>query len=330
MKVVFVRALYGEYTEIFRKNKFAAIGWFTEPIKNFADKNSIVEQYKKQYPKDSSGAMYQNVGQIYRFCNEISEGDILISTYGNGSLIIGKAKGKTYFKKDDLCKFYIRINVDWLPDTFDRYKLSIPAQNTIKSSLTVFNVGQINEIASLAGYAVPKEENKKTSTKSLYNEPVVFESIKTKLLQLDDQEFEILVSYILQSLGFEATKRSGNTSDGGVDVEGVLDVMGLASAKLQVQVKRYDHSVIPESTIRSFRGALKRDHQGTFITLSDFNKKAIESANDSERVVINLVNGKRLIEIFIQQYEKVIALIENDEQTVLQQKLKFKKIIIPE
>lgn len=328
MKAIFVRAQYGEHTDIFKNNGFAAISWFNEPATDYTEKTEILKQYRKEFPGDSNGRTYQNVGQIYRFWNDIHEGDIVISTYNDGSLIIGTAKGKPYFKKDNIIDFYDRIDVDWKAERFDRYQLSIPLQNTIKSSLTVFNVWQVAEIAKLAGIGLPTEHKQTVENVSLTQESV-YNSIKERLLHLDDGEFEIFVSYILQSLGFEAKQQHGGVGDGGVDFEGVLDVVGVATTKLQVQVKRYEKSVIGELAIRSFRGALKRDYQGTFITLSDFNKKAVESARDEQRTRIHLINGKQLVEIFIQQYDKVVSLMEENDAQELLGKLKFKKVIIP-
>ncbi|MFX3626066.1 MAG: restriction endonuclease [bacterium] len=328
MKAVFVRALWGDYADIFKNNGFVAIGWFKEPVSDYSDKSLIIEHYKKHYPDSSAGSMFQNVGQIFRFWNDIEVGDIVISTYNDGRLLIGVANSQPYFSKDAICEFYDRINVDWKPQTFNRADLSISAQNTIKSSLTVFNVSQVTEIANLAKIKLPPQlqEIKKEVT---LKEEDIYKSIKDVLLKLDHTEFEIFVAYILQSLGFEAKQQHGGVGDGGIDFEGVLDVMGIATTQLQVQVKRFENNTITEKEIRNFRGALKRDYQGTFITLSNFNKKAKESASDSERTAIHLINGQRLVEIFIQQYDKVMELMEADEANELLQKLKFKKIIIP-
>ncbi len=329
MKAVFVRAKYGEYTEVFRKNNFAAIGWFDEPVSDYSVKETINEYYKKQWPEHSDGTRWQNLGQIYRFWNEINLGDIIITTYGDGQLLIGLAEGKPYFKKDNILDFYERINVKWKPEKFNRYTLSIPTQNTLKSSLTVFKVAQVREIAALAGINYIPGKDEPVIRTEVNAEENIYNSIKQKLLTLADDEFEIFVSYILQSLGFDASQRTGKVGDGGIDFEGILDVFGVATTKLQVQVKRYDSSVIGELQIRNFRGALKRDFQGTFITLSDFNKKAVESAKDENKIPINLLNGRKLIELFILQYDKVMELIEADENEELQKKLKFKKVIIP-
>ena len=94
-------------------------------------------------------------------------------------------------------------------------------------------------------------------------------------------------------------------------------------------MKRYDKGAIGESEIRNFRGALKKGHKGCFITLSSFNKKAKASASDSEREPIQLIDGPRFIEIFVEQYDKIMEAIEEDEAKELADKLNFKKSLIP-
>ena len=95
--------------------------------------------------------------------------------------------------------------------------------------------------------------------------------------------------------GNEPNPEIGKVCDGGIDFDGVLDVNGIASINLQVQVKRYDNSSIGEKEIRSFRGALKQDYQGCFITLSKFQKKAIESSTKEGYKGIQLIDGNKFI-----------------------------------
>jgi len=141
--------------------------------------------------------------------------------------------------------------------------------------------------------------------------------------------YKYLVSYLLRTLGFEPTQEIGKVGDGGIDFEGILDVSGVASVNLQVQVKRYDRGTIGEKDIRNFRGALKKDYQGCFITLSTFNKKAVNSAMDKEREQIQLIDGTRFTEIFIEQYDKIIDEMYNDDMDDLAGKLRFKKSLLP-
>ncbi len=90
-------------------------------------------------------------------------------------------------------------------------------------------------------------------------------------------EFEILVTKILQALGFEA-EHTGKVADGGVDATGTLDVSGLAKIRIFVQVKRYENRAIDANTVKSLRSNIPQGGQGAFITTSDFQKKAYEIA----------------------------------------------------
>ena len=223
---------------------------------------------------------------------------------------------------------YSRRAVEWYKDKYNRKDFSIPFQNTIRSSQTVFKVSQINEV--LVAIGRKKADEKQLSKGSQFSSEPIYDAIKSHLLELDATEFELLVSYVLGTMGFQASQETGFSGDGGIDFEGELEVMGVASVNLQVQVKRYNNGTIGERDIRNFRGALKKDYQGCFITLSKFAKKAVQSANDPQKVPVRLINGSQFIDILIEQYDKVIeAMLANDADD-LASKLKFKKMLLPE
>ena len=325
MKAIFVRALWGKFTDTFKDEGYAAIGWFKEEVSDHSTRQAIIEHYRKEFPGESDARTYQNSGQIFRFWNSINEGDIVVTTYGNGNLLVGKAVSKPYFKKDTF-EFYDRIDVEWNKKTVDRSQLSIGLQNTLRSSLTVFSISQVEEIAKASGFKI---EKKSTPVKPKFDYSILNEEIRKVILTLDFSEFELLVSKVLQTLGFEATQETGRVGDKGIDYEGVLEVNGVASVKLQVQVKRYQSSKINAPEIRNFRGSLKRDYQGTFITLSHFAKGAIEGANDSEMEPIKLINGKQFVDLFVLQYDEIMKLLSEEDNDILAEKLQFKKTLIP-
>jgi restriction system protein len=329
MNVIFVRALNGELTDTFKQNGYVAIGWLENPLNDYTNWDEIEAVYRNDFPNGSPVKVGVNVGQIYRFYNEIKVGTIVITSYRDGRLLIGQATSEPYFERDNICRFYNRIKVAWKDERFDRSHLSIPTQNTIRSSLTIFRVTAIHEIASLAGINLPNTIPTIPSVVVQHNNYI--EAIKQQLLTLDSTEFEIFVNCIMQSLGFESTQAHGGVGDGGTDVEGTLNVLGFASIKLQIQVKRYENGVIGEREIRNFRGSVKEGYQGTYVTLSSFNRKAVESATNPNFKFINLIDGKQLIEVFIEQFDKVIQIMEADESyRSLLDKLRFKKIIIPQ
>jgi restriction system protein len=334
MKVFVLRADYGRYTDVFKRGKYIGIGWFgrdaTDPDLekwDLQDKDFLKEKYREKYGQDEAYMrVNQNVGQISRFVNDIKVGDVIISPYNTNELLIGKISSDLYVEDDGTSPYTWRKKVEWLKDNVSRHIFSNPLQNTLRSSLTCFEVKQREEIFGELGLDIPISS---TKAEVLATPKSHYELIRNKFLELDPTEFELLVSYLLRTMGFEPTQETGKVGDGGIDFEGVLDVNGIASVNLQVQVKRYDNTSIGEKDIRAFRGALKRDFQGCFITLSRFVKKAIESAADKERDPIQLIDGTKFIELFIQQYDEIIDVIQEDDNDEMLAKLQFRKSLLP-
>lgn len=323
MKVFVVRSDFGRYTNAFKENNYVAIGWFDQLIDKSFTREQIKDLYRKVYHKDGSMRVNQNAGQVYRFINDIKIDDIVITPYSDNRLLVGKVTSEVYYEKDTTSRYYLRKKVEWFSNSLDRQILSIPLQNTLRSSLTVYTLSNGNEIL--------KHYNLVSNTKQKeIQEFNIHETIKKKLLELDGFEFETLVSYLLQTIGFEKTdEKQGGVADGGIDFEGILNIYGMATINLQVQVKRYESNSIKWKDIAAFRGAMKKDYQGCFITLSKFDKKAIENAQDKDKVAINLIDGNKLIDIFISQYDEIIAAMREDDNDELADKLKFKKALVP-
>jgi restriction system protein len=323
MKVYVVRSDFGRYTNAFKENNYVAIGWFDQLIDKSFSREDIKELYRKVFHKDGNMRVNQNAGQVYRFINDIKIGDIVITPYSDNRLLVGRVTSETYYENDNTSRYYLRKKVEWFSETLDRQILSIPLQNTLRSSLTVYTLANGNEILKHFGLAFNNKQNE-------IQEFNIHDTIKKKLLELDGFEFETFVSYLLQSIGFEKTdEKQGGVGDGGIDFEGILSIYGMAAINLQVQVKRYESNSIKWKDIAAFRGAMKKDYQGCFITLSKFDKKAVENAQDKDKVVINLIDGNKLIDIFISQYDEIITAMREDDNDELADKLKFKKALVP-
>jgi restriction system protein len=326
--VFVVRADYRKYSHVFESEGYVAIGWFDEdPFDwDISNKEYIKLRYKEKYPLHPNMKMQQNVGQIYRFAYDMKIGDLVLCPSEGNQLNVGRVESELYFSEDSTSRFFWRRRIKWFKEKIDRHTLSVPLQNTLRASQTCFRVNPANEILERVGLSVNENETSNSNQTIAHNNS---EIIRNRFLQLDATEFEYLVSYLLRTLGFEPSQEIGKVGDGGIDFEGVLDVSGIASINLQVQVKRFDKGVVGEREIRSFRGALKKGFQGCFITLSKFNKKAIESAVDAHREQIQLIDGSKFIDIFVEQYDRIMDALHDDDMDELAGKLKFKKSLLP-
>lgn len=292
-----VRADYGTYTRNFLEGGFAGIGWFPETdLSNVRTREELYPLYKTAHPEDTSPLVIgQQVGQIARFLHEIREGDYVITPAQESETlhygVVGPDPSYFFVAGGDECPYRQRRRVTWSKNPLERSSLSVPFQNTLRSSLTVFWISQQDEFFAAIG-------KKELIVKSPTPEHDPYDVVLRQILELDDKEFEILVAHLLTAMGFEGSEVTGKTGDGGVDATGELNASGLAKVKLFVQAKRYDPSQrITASVVRQLRQAIPFGGQGAFITTARFQEKASQVALESGFPRIGLINGRQLVDL---------------------------------
>lgn len=300
-----VRADYGKYAEAFVRGGYVAIGWFGETdLSAVTSRDEINSLYRAAHPYDTSNLVIgQQVGQITRFLLELQPGDFVITPSQDTELVYyGEVLADpiySFVSGDPACPFPHRRPVSWSKNMLRRVDLSVPFQNTIRSTLTVFRVSQRDEFFTIIG----KEDQVSAPTNEAYD-PV--KAVLQQVLQLDDKEFEILITHLLSALGFEGSEHTGKTGDGGVDETGELNVSNLAKVKVFVQAKRYQlGSKIPSGTVRQLRQAIPFGGQGAFITTADFQKNAHEVALEAGFPRIGLINGSQLVDLLIEHWDDI-------------------------
>jgi len=122
------------------------------------------------------------------------------------------------------------------------------------------------------------------------------------LLHLPPGGFERLCQRLLRESGFEQVIVTGKTGDGGIDGYGTLRVNSnpFVSFKVLFQCKRYLKTV-SASEVRDFRGAMQgRADKGIILTTGTFTADARREATRDGVPPIELVEGKKLIDMFAQ------------------------------
>lgn len=316
-----VRAEFGTYTQHFLDGGYVAIGWLPEnDLSRIKSRDELYPFYKAAYPKDTSNVVIgQQVGQIARFLLEINSGEYVITPARNTEFIYyGIVQEDSYYFADDLdgCPYLHRKRVKWHKEPIQRSQFSVPFQNTIRSSLTVFYISHKKNFFTTIGkpQLVPDSDQKL--------EYDYYTSILNRILKLDDQEFEILITHILNALGFEGSEHTGKVGDGGVDATGELNVANMAKIKLFVQAKRYKlGSRISANVVKALRANIPSGGQGAFITTAGFQKKAKEIAIESGFPRIGLIDGEQLVDILAEYW--------NDIPNDFKDKLELKTGLIP-
>ena len=231
-----VRADGGTYAEAFKGGGYAAIGWIPEKdLSNIpeGDTAALAAAYDTEYPSDGKSRRGLNLGQIGRFLWGLESGDVVVTPMDPPErLLVGVVTSGYYYEASSDCPYPHRRKVEWFIEPVLRSSLSVPIQHVLRAALTVFKIQPPDELLKAVGAEAPTPKSVQHVEKNISAQ------VLERLLELDADEFEILVTELLTVLGFEA-ERTGRTGDGGVDVEGTLDVQGLARADLRVQVKRY-------------------------------------------------------------------------------------------
>jgi restriction system protein len=301
-----VRADWGTYTPQFLAHGYAAIGWNElGDLTDVPGREALYPLYRAAFPDDSAIVTGQQVGQVARFRFEIQPGDIVITPDANTELlwhgIVQPAPIYSFVTGDPSCRYAHRRPVAWDKESLKRSGLSVPLQNTMRSSLTVFAISQVEEILGLLGRADDAEA-----------EPIArydpYLAVLNQVLELDDKEFEILVGHLLTALGFEGSEVIGKSGDGGVDATGELNVANLAKVKVFVQAKRYKADIrIASSTVRQLRQAIPFGGQGAFITTARFQEKAYDVALEAGFPRIGLINGNQLVDLLVEHWNAIPA-----------------------
>lgn len=301
-----VRAEFGKYTEHFLKGNYIAIGWLPNTdLTNINVREELYPIYKKEYPSDTSNVVIgQQVGQIGRFLLEIKAGDYIITPSSDTEYIYYGVieDDPSYYFTDgvDGCPFFHRRKIKWDKTPLLRSAFSVPFQNTIRSSLTVFQISHKKNFFEVIG---KKELIPEIDLSSEYD---YYKTVLNRILELDDKEFEILITQLLTALGFEGSEHQGKVGDGGVDATGELNVSNLAKVKVYVQAKRYKLGTkISANVVKALRQSIPFGGQGAFITTCDFQKAATEIALEQGFPRIGLINGKQLVDILVEHWEDI-------------------------
>ena len=307
-----VRANHGEFAEHCLKGGYIGIGWLAEyDLLKVRTREELEDYYKKAYPDQTSrNVIGQQVGQIRRFLLEIKPGDYIVlppvnTNYLHYGVVDDEPYGY-YSEPSDGCPYKHRRKVAWHKEAIRRDEFSVPFQNSMRSSLTVFKITHQETFFTVIGKSelVPQTDTVVEGGKK--RGVGYYDSVLSKILELDDKEFEILITHILNSQGFEDVQNTGGPGDGGIDATGEFSKANMIKVPVFVQVKRYDlEKQINVKQVKDLRANIPNGGQGVFVTTSDYQKKAKDIAVEDNFPRIGLVNGKQLVDLLSESWEDI-------------------------
>lgn len=118
------------------------------------------------------------------------------------------------------------------------------------------------------------------------------------LQSLSPSGFERVCQRLLYESGFEKVVVTGHSHDGGIDGYGTLEINPFVSFKVLFQCKRYVGTVT-RAQVGDFRNAMiGRAEKGIIMTTGTFSSDAIKEANREGAPHVELVDGKKIVEMF--------------------------------
>ncbi len=135
-------------------------------------------------------------------------------------------------------------------------------------------------------------------------EEAAWSEIEAHLSEMNPYEFQDLVAGLLRAMGYHVAWVSPPGPDKGLDILAHTDPLGIAGARIKVQVKRHADRA-PVQDIRSFMAILGDGDVGIFVCSGGFTKDAEQEARGQERRRIMLLDARRLFDLWVEHYEKI-------------------------
>lgn len=289
----------------FKEQNKVAIGWNLGDLTNKSseDIKSIVNEIYKNNSKQQNSKIYS---QEIRFRFDIKEGDYVLSyNQSTRNYLIGEIISDYYFSEKFIEEYTDIRDVKWLGEV-PRDKLKVSTKNTLGAISTLFNINEAAKTDILNVFenkeSSDEEEGEEDDISILMDEIVdkSKEFIKDKVNSLDWDEMQELVAGLLRAMGYK-TIVSPPGSDRGKDIIASPDGLGLEDPVIYVEVKHRNQSM-SSSDIRSFKGALKKNNKGIYVSTGGFTTDAKYEAERSEIPII-LMDLDALIKLIIQYYD---------------------------
>ncbi|KAI2693087.1 restriction endonuclease [Pseudomonas sp. TNT3] len=309
-----VRGEAGSLYDSFREREVAAIGWsrLAAHAKPGVGRKQLIALYQSVEPQMKQGTVISGASQVWRFVNEIQDGDWVV-TYSpaNRLYMVGNVKGAAEYHPEWAEQGMSLVRkVQWQQQELPRDNLGISTKNSLGSTLTLFKVpssAAAEVIAALKGNPVPQVEDE--AEESIADpladiESQALERIKDQVSELDWDEMQHLVAGILRAMGYK-TQVSPPGSDRGKDIVASPDGFGFEHPRIVVEVK-HRKGQMGSQDIRSFLGGRHKDDRGLYVSTGGFSKDAQYEA-DRASIPLAMWTVDHVVRALIEHYHATDA-----------------------
>ncbi len=153
---VFTHSLFGIHIKeknnaLSDDNPHVCIGWSDlGDLSGISDKGALVTLYDEHFEKNSRGRG-QDIGQVWRFLNDVKEGDYII--YAENSVFhIGRIESEYYYDETEYpnqsSDYKNTRKVRWLKKNISRSVLSSDLHNSLKTAMSIWSLNDYKSAVS--------------------------------------------------------------------------------------------------------------------------------------------------------------------------------------
>ena len=153
---VFTHSLFGIHIKeknnaLSDDNPHVCIGWSDMgDLSGISDKGALATLYDEHFEKNSRGRG-QDIGQVWRFLNDVKEGDYII--YAENSVFhIGRIESEYYYDEteypDQSFDYKNTRKVRWLKKNISRSVLSYEFHNSLKTAMSIWSLNDYKSAVS--------------------------------------------------------------------------------------------------------------------------------------------------------------------------------------
>ena len=153
---VFTHSLFGIHIKeksnaLSDDNPHVCIGWSDMgDLSGISDKGALATLYDEHFEKNSRGRG-QDIGQVWRFLNDVKEGDYII--YAENSVFhIGRIESEYYYDEteypDQGSDYKNTRKVRWLKKNINRSVLSSDLHNSLKTAMSIWSLNDYKSAVS--------------------------------------------------------------------------------------------------------------------------------------------------------------------------------------
>jgi restriction system protein len=283
------------------------------------DREAFKSRLRESFPDRSEAWIANAAGQLLRFRHVMQVGELVVySRKSDRTINIGRIAGEYAYEPSVWGRYPNRRRVEWVKTEIPRNHFSSGCLYEVGSALSVYTIKEhkheilaalggdlmaVGAAVAVEGESVPdlepvSEDEPDVERISELTGDFILKEFNTTL---KGHDFARFCGWLFEALGYSA-RVSPPGADGGVDIVGTKDPLGVERPLLKIQCKSGSGS-ISSSDVQALNGTLADTELGVFIAVGGFTAPARNAAAGMPKM--RLIGPEELLELILSHYPEL-------------------------